>query len=112
MKTIEEVARLEPDEYDIYLEAYELRKADQQESIHMQAWANQQVKATKGKSGKPYYKKFKDFYNIEKMEKKIHKNHDDVVKSQRQKNDSAIVSKFNELYQEKMQEIKDREGGK
>ena len=34
-------------EYEIRLLAYRLKKLDEQEVIHYQAWANQQVKATK-----------------------------------------------------------------
>lgn len=60
-------------EYEIRLLAYRLKKLDEQEVIHYQAWANQQVKATKkrGKYEVPKFDTFEKFFNKEKLENKI-----------------------------------------
>ncbi len=60
-------------EYEIRLLAYRLKKLDEQEVIHYQAWANQQVKSTKkrGKYEVPKFDTFEKFFNKEKLENKI-----------------------------------------
>lgn len=55
------------------MKAYGLRRVDKDRDMHWQAWLNQQVKATKGKgrSQKPYYRNFNDFFDHEEKEKMI-----------------------------------------
>lgn len=54
--------------------AHQLREVDKSYEMHLQAWVNQQVKATKGKgkNTKSAYKTFKDFYDYEKQRRKVH----------------------------------------
>ena len=47
------------------MKAYNLARVDNQYDMHMKAWLNQQVQATK-ENGKPVYNKFKDFFDYEK----------------------------------------------
>ena len=67
-----DIDRMTMSEYEIRLLAYRLKKLDEQEVIHYQAWANQQVKATKkrGKREVPFFDNF-EFFNKEKLENKI-----------------------------------------
>lgn len=60
-------------EYETRLIAYRLKRLDEQELIHYQAWANKQVKATKkrGKYEVPFFDTFEKFFNKEKLENKI-----------------------------------------
>lgn len=60
-------------EYETRLIAYRLKRLDEQELIHYQAWANKQVKATKkrGKYEVPLFDTFEKFFNKEKLENKI-----------------------------------------
>ncbi|MEY8669980.1 hypothetical protein AALJ40_03870 [Enterococcus gallinarum] len=68
-----DIDRMTMSEYEIRLLAYRLKKLDEQEVIHYQAWANQQVKATKkrGKREVPFFDNFEKFFNKEKLEKEI-----------------------------------------
>lgn len=65
-------------EYEIYMEASELRKEDARLNVHEQAWAHQIAKATKGKGGSPMYDKFGKFYGnaYEKSIKRIQKHYE------------------------------------
>lgn len=47
------------------MESYGLQQVDDIYKLHVQAWANQQAKAT-DKKGKSAYKKFDDFFDYEK----------------------------------------------
>ncbi|WP_430610662.1 hypothetical protein IGL01_000739 [Enterococcus sp. DIV0340] len=60
-------------EYETRLIAYRLKRLDEQEIIHYQAWANNQVKATKkrGKYEVPLFDTFEKFFNKEKLEREI-----------------------------------------
>ncbi|MGX7701045.1 hypothetical protein [Enterococcus mundtii] len=60
-------------EYETRIIAYHLKRLDEQELIHYQAWANRQVKATKkrGKYEVPLFDTFEKFFNKEKLENKI-----------------------------------------
>jgi len=50
------------------MRAYQLQQIDKEMDMHMQAWLNHQVTASKekGKKQVPVYSKFKDFYDYEK----------------------------------------------
>lgn len=51
-------------EYQVRLEAYQLKRVQEQEDIAFQAWLNQAVQATTGgKKPKPKFNKFKDFFD-------------------------------------------------
>lgn len=55
------------------MKAYRLARVDKEYDMHLQAWLNHAVTATKEKGNKhvPAYKSFKDFYDYEKELKKI-----------------------------------------
>lgn len=63
-------------EYNILMEAAQLKQVDQDYRNHLQAFLNFAVKAEK-KSGKnkskPVYRKFKQFYNYEAELRKVQK---------------------------------------
>lgn len=71
---IDDIERLDMQEYYMYMEASQLRQEDERLKMHEQAFVNQQAKATKS-GGKPVYQKFDDFYgkshtkNIRKIER-------------------------------------------
>ncbi len=51
-------------EYELRMEAYQLKQVDRQNEIAQQAWLNQQVQATTGsKNPKPKYQTFDDFFD-------------------------------------------------
>ena len=56
-------------EYEARMHAYRLSSVDEQEKMHMQAWLNHAVTATKekGKKQVPVYKDFKSFFDYEKQ---------------------------------------------
>lgn len=60
-------------EYELRLKAYRLKRLDEQEMVHLQAWANWQVQATKkqGKMQVPIYSSFNKFFDKEKLENSI-----------------------------------------
>ena len=60
-------------EYRIRMKAYRLKELDEEYKIALLAWQHNQVKATKknGKKFEPVYKTFKDFFDVDKYEKKI-----------------------------------------
>lgn len=71
---IEDIERLDMQEYYMYMEASQLKQEDERLKMHRQAFVNQQAKSTKS-GGKPVYQKFDDFYgkshtkNIRKIER-------------------------------------------
>ncbi len=109
--TIEEVGRLSLEEYDIYVEAAQLREYDQQRLIHMQAWANQTVKATNRSGKQSKYRKFSDFYSDEKQIRKIklHHAHGRIVDSKQA--EEADIRKKAEIVNRRLQEYLNRKGG-
>lgn len=60
-----------PAEYELLIEAAELRIVDQDYRNHLQAYLNFAVQATRGKSGRPVYRRFKSFYDYEKEIDKV-----------------------------------------
>ena len=61
-----DIERMTLVEYRLRLEAYQLKKTEQQENIALQAWMNQAVQATTGsKNPKPKFKTFIDFFDRE-----------------------------------------------
>lgn len=65
--TLLEARRTSLYEFNIYSKAYRLRKEENLELIHRQAWLNQQVKSTKGKGKhvRAVFQRFDDFYDVE-----------------------------------------------
>lgn len=55
------------------MKSVRLRELDEMESLHIQAWLNQQAQGTRknGKKIVPVYKDFKSFFDREKLEKEI-----------------------------------------
>lgn len=62
-----------PYEYGLRMTAYQLKRLDEQEALHYQAWLNTRVQDRKKEAGKevPIYKTFKKFFDKEKFEKEI-----------------------------------------
>lgn len=55
-------------DYEVLTEAYQLRKLDEELSIHLLAWQTVQAGAS-DKRGKPVYSKFSKFFDYEKRYK-------------------------------------------
>lgn len=76
-KSLDEVNRLTIPEYNLLMEALELREVDKDYRIHQQAFLNFAVQA-KRKSGKnkekPVYTSFKKFFNYDRAIKSVKKN--------------------------------------
>lgn len=73
-KSFEEVDRLTIAEYNMLMEAVQLKQIDKDYRNHLQAFLNFSVKAEKkvGKNkSKPVYTKFKKFYDYEKELNKV-----------------------------------------
>jgi len=61
--TFLEASRTTLEEFEIYNIAYLIQQEDMRYHSAIQAWFNQTVQATKGKSARSAYKTFDDFYN-------------------------------------------------
>lgn len=83
-KTYQEACDMTFREYSFEIHAYRLRDLDNRQRMHLQAWVNNQVKATKtqGKTTLPAFKTFKDFFDYEKELKEIegHKKDETIVR--------------------------------
>lgn len=68
--SIEDVKDLTLADYEVLMSATRLKGVDDLFNIHLQAWKNQEVQATKqiGKSTKPYYTTFQSFFDFKKYE--------------------------------------------
>jgi len=55
------------------MKAYQLKRIDQEYDMHLQAWLNHVVTASKeqGKKQVPVFKKFEDFFDYEKRLKEV-----------------------------------------
>lgn len=75
-KSFAEVDRLTIPEYNLLMEAVQLKEVDQDYRNHLQAFLNFAVRAEKkaGKNkSKPVYRKFKHFYDYESEVRKVTK---------------------------------------
>lgn len=56
-------------EYTLKMKAFRLSRVDRMNDMHMQAWLNHAVTATKeqGKNQVPVYKTYKEFFDYEKQ---------------------------------------------
>lgn len=74
MNDFTEINRMTLYEYNMRMTAFRLKQADREYGIHLQAWANREIKA-KRESGKkklvPVYKTFKQFFDLEKRIREI-----------------------------------------
>lgn len=63
-----EAKRCTMKDFRIYLKAREIKKQSDREAMSFQAWQNRVIKSDKkiGKSYKPYFDKFSDFYDTRK----------------------------------------------
>ena len=75
-------------EYQLRMEAYSLQQIKIQERLHLQAFLNQTVQATKGskKHPKPYYEKFEQFFNVQKMIDEVRGNFESDYKATKKQN--------------------------
>lgn len=64
---IEDVKRMTLREYQLRLEAYQIRRVNEQENLAILAWWIQSVQATKGspKHPKPVFGEFRDFFEAD-----------------------------------------------
>ena len=71
-------------EYEVYNTAYAIKQEDIRFNSAIQAWYNQTVQATKGKgkSTRPAYRSFNEFYNHKEEFSKIFKPADTASRSQ------------------------------
>ena len=83
--SIEQIDRLTIPEYNLLMNAQELREIDKAGERHQVAWLTVSAGATR-KDGRPVYKKFKDFFDYEAEIRK--------AKSRRQK---KVPNKFSNL---------------
>lgn len=58
-------------EYRLNMKAQSLRQLDELYHIHLQAWTNHVVKATKGKKHIPKFKNFDSFFNFKSKEDEL-----------------------------------------
>lgn len=82
-------------EYQLRMEAYNLKRVAKQRDIFMQAFANQLIKATKGKKNpKPVYRNFEQFFDEEKAIDEVRSNFEpDYVSSKDELNINDIFAK-------------------
>ena len=62
---------MEIPEYELLMQAMELRQVDEEYRTHEQAFLTVAARATKGKKGTPVYKRFKDFFDYEGAIRKV-----------------------------------------
>ena len=74
-KNFDEVDRLTLPEYTLLMEAVRLKQVDLDYRNHLQAFLNFAVQSTKksGKTSRPVYRKFKQFFDYEKEIQKVTK---------------------------------------
>ncbi len=74
---MDDIGRMTYYEYELRKRAYALAVVDEEYRIHRMAWVNREIKAEK-KSGKnkskPVYRRFKDFFDYEKMQEEVRNN--------------------------------------
>lgn len=74
MTSVREIDRMTFWEYNLKVEAYNLRQIDKERDLHWEAWLSREVQAKKkkGKHDLQYiYKNWKDFFDGEKMRKAL-----------------------------------------
>lgn len=78
------------------MHAYKLKRIDNERDMHIQAWLNYQVQATKpkGKKTVPVYKNFKDFYDYDKNIREIEGNKETAPKVSSDLKKKAHIAKM------------------
>lgn len=71
MTSMEQVDRMDIPEYELLMQAMELRQVDEEYRTHEQAFLTVAARATKGKKGTPVYKRFKDFFDYDGAIRKV-----------------------------------------
>lgn len=84
-------------EYQMRMKAFNLARIDKEHDMHLQAWLNHAVTATKEQNKKqvPVYKKFKDFYDYEKRSKEVEGKKQKVI-TPKMRRMARIAAKVNE----------------
>ncbi|WP_231853358.1 hypothetical protein [Streptococcus sp. DD10] len=67
-------------EYDLLMTGVLLRKEDENEAIHRQAWLNRMVESMRSDGKNPLYKNYKDFYKQESRKQSKRKISDEEMK--------------------------------
>lgn len=86
-------------EYQLRMEAYQLKRVGQERDIALQAFLNQSVQATKGseKHPVPKYKKFSQFFDYDKFVDEIRGNYESdyqpVSKASAEKQRMDLITK-------------------
>lgn len=106
--TVLEAKRCTPADFDILIEAKQLRDADKLYMIHRQAWANNQVQATR-RNGRPRYRTFDKFFDYEKLVNAIKGSEGVPEKKQSMADANLKLSEFRK--KQKLQEKEKEEGG-
>lgn len=72
-KRLHDIEVLSLQEYSLRMKAFRLSQVDKHYEMHLQAWLNHGVTATKeqGKKQVPVYKTFKEFFDYEKQLKEV-----------------------------------------
>lgn len=80
-------------EYQLRMEAYQLKRVQEQESLALQAWMNQAVQATKGSSKhpRPKFKQFKEFFDTQEQIDRVRSMYEPSFKSARQQRDASRI---------------------
>lgn len=84
-------------EYEARMYAYNLQQVDKHHDMHLQAWLNHHVTATKGKGDKqtPAYKSFNEFFDYEKELKKVNQIDDKKDITEHQRSLAQLASNLN-----------------
>lgn len=113
----QEFGRMTLDEYYLRMEAAQIKRVREMEKLHLQAFLNQSVQATKGsaKNPKPKYPKFSDFYNSEKLIQDIRKEFEGdsykPIKTKEEEKRETIARRISE-YNKLLAERRKSNGGK
>ena len=98
IKSFEDIDRITIPEYEMRIKAYRYELVDHQKDLHLLAFLNQAVQATKkvGKSTKYIYTKFEDFFDYDAHIKNIEGTSDQVEEmDEHQKELLRLIKKAN-----------------
>jgi hypothetical protein len=76
------------------MKAHALKQIDKEYDMHLQAWLNNQVKATKevGKKYVPIYEKFKDFFDYEERINQVQSKKKKITPDMKRKAKAALMA--------------------
>lgn len=112
--SIEDIENMGIAEYQLRMEAYNLKRVSEERDIALQAFLNQSVQATKGsnKHPVPKYKKFSQFFDYDKFVDDVRGQYEPdyqpTSKASTEKRRMDLITKRWREYQK----IKKRKGGK